>query len=201
MEISEFYLRPPTLGELAFAIGRLGDYLYVFDLEDKPDVWNLLFNKFELPPSCRSGSGSDSDLGKLICNLEDGTDYNLHLPGPEHSEAYYSCLFWRLSPETTLALGNGDCKSLAVISVAYKRLHGIPARFLASQQDHIIFEEYDGNVWVPKEPQMARFSAQMEDLNGLPVPIANPSLYERTYVHFIQLFSEKHTTGSYKGGI
>ncbi len=193
MGISDLYLRPPTLGELVFAAARLDDYLYLFDFEDKPDVWHIFFNRFKLHPSCMNGRGLDSDLAKIVCNLTDGTDYNLHFPSQEYSKEYFSYLFWRLSPETTLSLGNGDCKSLAVICVAYKRMHGIAARFLQPTQNHLIFEEYDGEKWIPKEPQMARFSVPLENLGGMSVlPIANPLLYERAYTHVIELFSGKH---------
>lgn len=194
MTVSDLYLNPPTYGEFLFSGYRLYDYIDgIILLKDlgKSDPWySLLWSKFEIPAKFNNGIGIDYDLGKLIAHLEDGSGYNDNLNYDEEYEyENHLRLYGRLRPETTFAEGNGDCKSLAAIAVAYKRSHGIPARFLVSGSNHMIFEEHDGRVWIPKEPQMAFFSQPMSELPEPVMPIRNPPLYEEIYLHALELFS------------
>ncbi len=192
MKVSDLYLSPPTFGELSFAASRLDDYLEALlalrDLNQDEAGFSLFSSRFEIPPEFRKGMGHDDDLASLIATITDGTSYNFSIPkqaGYERELAYYE----RLRPETTFKAGNGDCKSLAVIAVAYKRLHGIPARFLLSNEHHIIFEEHDGQTWIPKEPQMACFSLPLTELVEPIEPIPNSPLYDRLYLEALRLYS------------
>ena len=181
----EKYTRPPTGREVLWAMRAAVDGYRQTAYGDRI-CGNDSFSKirYDLPDSIDASDGSDGGLKDLLSAL---SPFRIDEYMVSDSDSFRELMLNlpAISPERTLERGGGDCKSLAVISVCYKRRAGVPVRFLdVKRGNHLIFEERDGKLWVPKDPQGI--------MKGVPLPHwhhpyeSDPD-YDRAYLSTISL--------------
>jgi len=193
--ISDLYLQPPTLGEFCWICATVeGNPLEAFDkITGIDSLSNIFWNKFLFT---LTKIYSESEFEEILNSMVYTDKF---LP----SKISNLLIDWvhYLSPDFTYVRKAGECKALSVFSVAYRRRMGIPTRFALQTPNHMIYEEFDGNKWVAKEPQeLSSFTCSMYDpfynqmLSAIYPDIPKISeltkeIFEETYLKVLERYS------------
>ncbi len=161
MAISELYLNPPTLGEV-YWVSLVGnpdskDFQISDELERFCGYFYSSFSnfdelfamRFELPHNLVA---ADVKLPEIMQAIEKNDDY--HGLGRNANVEGLRLAFQSLQPAATLERGNGNCLSLAVLTVAVNRANSMPTRFIVETPTHIVVESRRGeNNWHRFDPK------------------------------------------------
>jgi len=141
-QLSKEYLFAPTLGDFYWCpmIGIKKRKLYL-ESEARHSFFayrtELIF-----PPNFAYGTGSDAEIETILRDIQ-----------PKHNKSRFKA--FQISPAFVLQSKKADCTGYSTLAVAYKRMHGIPARYFGimpnaedGENGHKFWQRHNGLKWV-----------------------------------------------------